>query len=601
MNSVPGLLRRLLRPVFLALYLFVFILVFQVMLITRLPALYPVLKILFVGLVLLLLAFLVRASARDKTVAVIVLAIVLLRLPFFFHPTGLITMSDNALEAVQSLEIQDSRTVPFYQFGVLNHQGTLRYLLVAYIWDFTGTHYLALTLWNLVIFIAIILLLARILEPVIPRSAMILLSLLSFAFIETMFDFSLLIRGGIYLDALLLFLLGVRLFDFEFKRRTPILAAYFFMFFAYYIQPIALIFSGSFVVVAAVLAWRARRFWMNLWLLAAGAFLGSLHLLYYELFSSAKPATATALERVSLIPWSAVSWDLFRKLGRLSVEAFSNLFRYEFSYFMGTVPVGPLERVLAGLNAACLYLSTAVFFAGLGMALLKTAGLVRKKKPFEVRDWPYLFFLALTVGSAAKFMLLRPPRLEPRHNLDLLLLVVLAYYFVLGALVRRLKIRGPGLVAVGLVLLAFTAPQYFFYLKNTVAKEASYSRLMTGLRAYGVKDLVTDFNLAFPVYFLSGRTIQVSDSIGPLRQKVYFAPMRARVDGLPDSSKAWLFYTEKAGTRPWHKRATRRVVARLLDRLDREKIPYQTVDLGLYRLIVPEKDPSPHPPREAQR
>ncbi len=595
MKNFSLLINRLLRPSFLAVYLFAVMLVFQVMVITKLVILYHVLKILFVGLVILLLASFVKAATKQKILILIVLAIILVRLPFFFHPTGLITMSDNALEALQSQEIQDSRTVPFYQFGILSHQGTVRYLFIAYLWDFVGTHYLVLILWNLVVFIAIILLLTKILEPVVPGPVLIIFSLLGFAFIETMFDFSLLIRGGIYLDALLLILLGMFLFDFEFKRKMPILLSFYFLSLAVYIQPIALLFAASFAAVVVALALKFRRFWRNAWLFLAGGVLGSLHLLYYELLFRAKPVSTGALERVRLIPLSSLSLRLFGRLIRNSREAFSNLFRYEFSYSMGTVKVGSTERILTVLNGACFYISVAVFFVGLGIALWKSVGFFRKKSAFSPRDWPFLFFVVLLLAFAAKFVLLQPARLEPRHNIDLLLLVVLAYFFTFGALFRGKKSFGFQTIAAAAVLLVFTVPHYRFFLKNTISKEAAYQGLMTGLQDNKVKNLTTDFNLAYPVYFLSGRTIQVSDSLGPLHVNIFFTPMRILVDGKSDADKAYLFCTETAGTRPWHKRATRRIQTRLLDLLRRENIDFRTVPLKDYLLIVPERSRTENP------
>lgn len=385
MKFARFLFDRVLSPRSLPVCLFILIGLFQLMIITRLVFLYEVFKVLLVGLVVLLLVSLVRAAGKQRVLILVVLALILIRLPFFVHPSGLITMSDNALEAIQSQEIRDSRTVPFYQFDVLTHQGTFRYLIVAEIWDFVGTHYLVLTLWNLVVFGGIILLLARIFEPLAPKPVIVLLSLLSFAFIETLFDFSLLIRGGIYLDALLLVLLGISLFDFEFQRKAPTFLAFFFMAFAVYVQPIAILFCGSFIALAVILALKLRKFWRAAGPALAGGILGSIPLIYFQFFFPGKPVSPAPLERISFVPLSSYSIRLLGGLARHARTAFVNLFRYELSYFMDTFKTGPLDRLLSAVSWVCLFVSLAVFVIGLGIALGRLPRFFRKRAGPEAR------------------------------------------------------------------------------------------------------------------------------------------------------------------------------------------------------------------------
>jgi hypothetical protein len=584
---------RLLQPRFLAAYLFVFCVVFQVLVITKFSLLYQVLKVMFVGLVLLALAFVVKATTKKKILVLVILAIILIRLPFVFHPSGLITMSDNALEALQSQEIQDAKSAPFFQFEALKHQGTLRYTLIAFIWDFIGANYLTMTLWNLAIFTAIILLLANLLAPAAPKPLLVLLSLLSFAFIETMFDFSLLLRGGIYLDALLLPLLGMSLFDLEFKRKLPIFLAYYFMFFAIYIQPIAALFAAAFIFCAVVLSLKFRKFWMNAWLLLAGGLPGISLLLYYHLFFTAKPASVGAYEKVTLIPLSQVSLRLLGEVVKNFRTAFVNLFRYETDYFLGSAPPAQGAGVLAALATACLYLSLAVFFAAVVLVLVRVIGRILKKPGLRSEDWPYLFFLALLGGFLVKLVVLQPPRLEPRHSLDLLLLIMMAYFFTFTPLFKARKLLTLKTAAVALVLLAFTVPHYYFFLKNTIDKEQSYLELMTALRENKVKYLLTDFNLAYPVYFLSHRKILVSDNIGPLTLSFFYPGLKAQVEAAPETEKAFLFYSDASGTRKWHKRVTQRLRTRTLDRLRQEKVEFRLIKLKDYVLIVPYKSQPP--------
>jgi hypothetical protein len=597
MKKLGLIARRLLQPRVLAVYLFVFCAVFQLLVITKLSFLYQALKILFVGLVLLLLAYLVKASLKQKTLVLIILAVVLIRLPFFFHPTGLITMSDNALEALQSQEIQDARSAPFFQFEVLKHQGTLRYTLIADIWDFFGAHYLAMTLWNLVVFTAILLLLGGLLAPLVPKPLIVVFSALSFAFIETMFDSSLLIRGGIYLDALLLALLGMALFDFEYSHKTSIFLSYYFLFFALYIQPIAALFAGAFIVCTLLFSIKRRRFWTNLGLMAAAAFAGIFHQVYYYLFFTAKPVNTGAYEKVTLLPIGEVSLRLAGVLVKNFRTAFFNLFRYETDYFLSaTAPVRG-AGVLSALTAACLYLSLAVFLAAIVLVLVRVIGRLLKKPGLRGEDWPYIFFLALLAGFLVKLVALQPPRLEPRHSLDLLLLIMMAYFFAFTPFFKARRLLTLKAAAAVLVLLAFTVPHYYFFLKNTIDKERSYRELMTALRENKVKYLLTDFNIAYPVYFLSHRKIIVSDNIGPLTLSFFYPELKTRVEAVPETGKAFLFYSESAGNRPWHKRITQRLKKRTLDRLTQEGVAFRVIKLKDYVLIVPDKDQPPKNPQ----
>jgi len=143
--------------------------------------------------------------------------------------------------------------------------------------------------------------------------------------------------------------------------------------------------------------------------------------------------------------------------------------------------------------------------------------------------------------------------------------------------------------AVALVLLAFTMPHYYFFLKNTIDKESSYRELMTALRENKVKYLLTDFNIAYPVYFLSHRKVIVSDTLGPLTLSFFYPELKSQVEAVPETEKAFLFYSESAGNRPWHKRITQRLKTRTLDRLKQEKVDFRVIKLKDYVLIVPEK------------
>jgi hypothetical protein len=361
------------------------------------------------------------------------------------------------------------------------------------------------------------------------------------------------------------------------------------MFLSIYIQPIGAFFAGAFIVCAVVFALKRKKFWTNAGLLAVGAVLGGFHQVYYYLFFKAAPVSTGAYERVGLIPLSRVSLRLFGVLVRNFETAFSNLFRYETTYFIQSSPGGPGNAAFGTIAAVCMYVSLAVFLAGVVLALVKVGRGILGKPGLAVEDWPYLFFLVLLAGVLVKLVALQPARLEPRHGLDLLLLIMMSYFFALGPLFRSARLLGPKIAATAAVLVIFTVPHYYFFLRNTVDKERSYAELMAALRAAKVRYLVTDFNLAYPVYFLSRRTILVSDTIGPLSLRFFYPDIKAEVDARPDPEKAFLFYSEASGTRPWHKRATARLRARTTDRLKAEGLAYKTISLKDYTLILPER------------
>jgi hypothetical protein len=114
--------------------LFLLAFIFQVFLITRFVFLYVVLKGLFVCLLLLLALAVVHLARKDKLFLLCLIFILVIRIPYYVHPNSLLFMSDNALEALQTLEIKDAKAAPFFLLDSSSHNGTLKYLCIASIW-----------------------------------------------------------------------------------------------------------------------------------------------------------------------------------------------------------------------------------------------------------------------------------------------------------------------------------------------------------------------------------------------------------------------------------------------------------------------------------
>ena len=86
--------------------------------------------------------------------------------------------------------------------------------------DFVGNRYLAFLLIQILLFIVLLFVLEDLLrESLHPPVLFIFLFLTQFAFIETVFDFSLSLRGAPYLEMLFYVILGAGLIDRSFKAR----------------------------------------------------------------------------------------------------------------------------------------------------------------------------------------------------------------------------------------------------------------------------------------------------------------------------------------------------------------------------------------------
>jgi len=567
--------------------MFLIVFLFQLSLLTRAKALYTVIEALFFGLLALLAVFFIRAPRRTKIVILVFgLFIVGLRLPFLLHPTGLITTSDNALDALQSLEIRDNRTMPFFLLDAVKHMGTIKYLFVSFLWDVFGVHYLLFVLLQLAMFSAILFFIYKSLQPAVNRNVLLIFVFLNFAFVETLFDNSMSIRAGSYIEMLFFFFFGVFLFDWEFRRPSRMFLSYAFIFFSIYLHPLAALFAASFLACTLLFSIGARVFFKNAALAVSGAAAGLFHWVYYLAFLP-KPVAEGGWEKIGLRPLSELSPGLIVPAVKNLAEAFRNIFGYEFSYLITFFKDEKIEPVAVFLNRLTIGLAAAAAAAGLVLSIIKIVRWLGKKDTFAPAGWIHVFLPVLWTACFAKMFLLNPPLLEPRHNFDLVFATVFGILLVFSSLIRiRSVVSLPSGVAV-LLLAALTLPHYSYYLKNAGHKDVSNRELMTALYRNKVRYLETDFIIAYPVYFLSNRRILVSDSLGPFTIKNFYRGMRAEVDAVPRSRKAYLFFNDDYPRREWHREFTMIIKHTLLRHFHEEGIKHHAFRLKDFTLFVP--------------
>jgi hypothetical protein len=570
----------------LSIHFFLLVFLFQIFLLARWTFLYSLIRILFAGIALLAVAALIKRLIKEKPLVLCLFIIVLLRAPFYFHANGLLTTSDNATEALQCVEMQTEHTAPFFLLGQVKHMGTVKYLWIAFLNDFFGRGYLPFVLFQLVLFIAFLFAIREIFGPSIDGTVLLAFFFVNFAFIETVFDYSLSIRGAPYLDMIFFFVLGALLFDFTFESKGRLFLSYYFVFFSLYIQPLAALFVLSFLASALVFAVKRRRLLKNAVWLATGFLAALFHWIYYLLFE-AKPVSSGAWERIGVISLSQISARYLAGFPNNFWQTFKNIFGYEFTYFHGVVTGGKFKIILFYLNAAVIYLSLAVFVAGLIIVLTRILRLIRKKVGLQTGDWTFLFYFFLLGCILVKIFIFYPPHQEPRHNFDLVFLIIVSYLLVFSRLFRGTGIRSWKTVVVIILLLAMSIPHGYYFWRNARHKDASYAELMSALSKNRVKYLATDFTIAYCVYYFSQRKILVSDSIGPFTVTNFYPEMRALVDKIPQDQKAYLFFSESYPARPWHKRATEVIKVRILDRLKKAGVAVRIVKLKDYTLIVP--------------
>jgi len=580
-------LKKFLSLRFIALHLYLIVFLFQVALLSRAPFLYLVGKIVFIALVVLLFVGLAARLRREKILILALGLIVLLRLPFYLHHNGLMTTSDNAIDALQAVEMQDTHVPPFFLLEDVKHIGTIKYQWVAFLNDILGTSYLNYVLVQLGVFIAFLFAVFEFLKPCAGRTVLLFFLILNFAFIETLFDTSLSLRGGPYLEMVLFFVFGAILFDFTFENKTRIFLSYAFVFFSIYIHPLCSLFAGSFLLCTLVYALRERKIIRTAGLAAAGIAAGLFHWFYYLLFFPAKPVSSGSWEKIGLIPLSEISPAYFIQFLRNLWQTFRNIFSFEFSYLRTIMPAGTGRAVLRILNEAVIYLSLTVLAAGAVIIVLKMIRLLSKKDELRIGDWIYIFLFFLLGAGLVEVFVFYPPHQEPRHNLDLMFLVMASYLLVWSRLFEAVPLKSWKTIAAAVLFLAMTAPHALYFFKNATSKEASYRELMAALNQNKVRVLTADFNIAYSVYYLSRRKILVSDSLGPFSVPDFYPELRARVDKVPAEKKAYVFYSEAYPLRPWFQQASIVVKMRLLERFWKDGILYKTIKLKDFIVFIP--------------
>jgi hypothetical protein len=560
---------------------------------SRQAFLYQIIKVLFVVELLLLAAGLFQCTKKQVFIIICIAFVVLIRIPFYSHSDGMVLSSDNAQEALQSFEIRDSKTAPFFLLDSSGHNGTLKYLCVAYIYDLVGTgnHYLYFVLFQLLIFFGFLFLIYNIFHPIVDDKLLLVFILANFAFIEVIFDYSLFLRGAPYLEMLCFAFLGIYLFDFSFKSKTRFFFSCYFLLFSAYIHPIAVFVIVAFICVILIHAIRNRPFFKNLVPLLSGAFAGSYHLIYYQLFYP-KPPSKGDWYRTEFLSLSDISFNrLPRMLGKLVTDfktVFENIFSFEFNYgtFFFRESQGT-ESLLIFLNRAVVYLSFGVLVLGLFFAIKTLFGLKTKDK--REPEWIHLFFLFLFSIILGRLLLLSPkPFYAPRHNIDLAICVLMSYLFVFSRVYKIKKLFSFKSLVLFLLLMAFTLPHAHYFLKAVKFKEASHKEILSVLERNGIKYLTTDWVIAYSIYLLSERRIKVSDSLGPVSIPFFFPKLRAQVDRVPESHKAYLFFSDKYPREESHIKITRFLRTRTLDNLNRQDIPRRVIKLEYYTIIIPE-------------
>jgi hypothetical protein len=576
--------------------LFLLAFIFQIFLITRFAFLYVVLKGLFVCLLLLLGLAVVHLVRKDKLILLCLIFILLIRIPYYVHPNSLLFMSDNALEALQPLEIRDAKAAPFFLLDSSGHNGTLKYLCLAFLWDFLGVSYLTLLLFQLLIYMGFIYLIYDWLRRIFDERVVLLLAFIHFGFVEVLFDYSLFLRAAPYLEMLFFFVLGVRLFDFTFRDgRRLFLAVYFFMI-AVYLHTLAIFLVIPFVLTAFLYAIRGRAVlrWAGLFL--AGLAAGQFHFVYYKFFYPPPPPGGTwyTIHFFSMADFSLGQVPAYMAhLGRDFWITFQNLLSFEFSYhyknwnsFEFYFQSPAVKTFLFIVNRALVFLAFLIIIVALVLVLVK---LVRRRFfGTAAKDWIYPFCLVLFLVFLGKLFLLSPaPHYEPRHNMDLAFLLLMSCVIVAAELLKIRRIFSwKSLAVVGLCLL-FTAPHYFTFLRIAAFKHHSYQVLLPVIRAHRIKYLSTDFSIAYIIYFLSERKVLVSDTIGDNTVEVFYPQMRKEVDRVPPQGQAYLFfsglYPRSTGR---HKTTLERIryVRNTLDSLGKK---YKIIRLKYYLLIIP--------------
>ena len=571
--------------------LFLMGMLFNVFLMTRFSPLYTIIKVLFVLEVALLIRQALKIVKKQPFLILCILCIVALRIPFYSHADGMILSSDNALEALQVQDIRENKTVPFFLFESSGHSGTYRYLFVSYFWDFFGENYLNLVLFQLLMFIVLLFILYEIFRPIVDEKILLLFFAINFVFIEVIFDYSLFLRGGRYLEMFLFFLLGVYLFDFTFKSKMRLFFSFYFLLFSIYLQPFGLFFVVPFIATTWVFLLKRSNVLKILALMILGGFAGICHLVFYKITMKPPPLVGNWFlpKFISLSDLSLQSIPLYLKKTILIFKnAFENIFGFEFQYSMSLIEdKGSMELFLIWLNRILIYISFLVLLVGLVLVTKKILSL--RKSYLEKNDWPHVFFFVSFLIVLGKCFAFSPrPFLQPRHNLDLAFLIMMSYFLVFSSFLKIKRMFSFKSLAVTVLFFILTIPHYQGFLKAVRFKERSYQEILSVLVENGVKYVTTDFIIAYPLYFLSDRKILVTDSLGPVTIRNFLPELREVVDRVPISEKAYLFFSRDYKRRKWHMEFTKIVRGMLAIELREKKIKFKFHNLKYHSILIPE-------------
>jgi hypothetical protein len=567
--------------------LFAMTVLFQVYLITKWTLFYPVLKFLFFFFLLLLLLNLIRLPRRKLlwTLAFI-LAILAVRIPFYLHDDGMIFSSDNALEALQPLEIRDTHTAPLYLLNSAGHNGTFKYLLVAFVWDVLGRDYLTFVLVQLLFFLAFCRLIFDLFRDAVDRRLLLIFLFTGFMFIEVVFDHSLFLRAGPYLESVVFALLGISVFLGDFRPGVRTFLGAYFCLFGVYIHPVCVFLIVPFLPILLVREAKARRLWSGLGLLAAGVLAGAFAMLFFKLFGPPAEDTGEWFKIILLKPsditLSAIPSLLARAAGNFWT-AFKGLFQTETNYGLHFFHIRPwLSAAFSTINTLLLAVSTAALAGGIFLA-------VRSVWPGRPKaHWSRPFFLLLLLTILGKIGLMLPkPFMEPRHNWDLTILIILAYFFVLSEFVKFEKLRSGRAAVLLFCALIFSVPHYTLFLKMTHFKEQTYAQLLGVLRKQRIKYVSTDFIIAYPIYFLSDRRIGVTDELGPVRIRFFYPWLRVDLERISWRRKAYLFFNPSYYRENWHIGWTEYLLAKTFEKLEAAGVPYDVIRLDSFRIVIP--------------
>lgn len=575
-----------------------FCLLFQLFIFTSFKPLYGILRILFY-LELGLLAWAgLDFARRHKAAFLVLLLVAAVRIPFFIQGDGLLSMTDNALEAIQSLQMQDSHTAPAALLGSISHNGVIKHLMIAFLWDLTGPHYVVYPIFQTFLYLVFLGVLYALFGRAFDRRAAAALLLGQFFWLEILFDYSLFLRAGPYFEMLLVALIGAALFDFSFQSRGRLFLSAYFLAFSLYINQAAAFLILPFLAAALVVGIGRRAKPGLLPIVAGGLAAGAMLPVYRALFV---PAISTgSWFRVKYLPWG----DLLRpaRLPAIAgqaagdfVEVFRNLLGFEFRYAHRISPYfdygrepESLRTGLGLLHGAGEILAVVVLAAGIVLAAQALRRGWRERRQ-GARLWIPLYFFFQLAAVLGRLVLLAPkPFLEPRHNLDLTILLVLSSFFAADALARRVRWTRrwtAGIVALSLIL---GLPSAFYFHKMARFKRVSYQSILGVLRENGVRYLAADFTIAHVIHFLTGRRIEVTDSIGPVIMDVALPEMTRAVEALPDEQKAYFFFRPSYPRVHALREKSRRSRDQLIRRLREKGIPYQAVRLKYYELIIPE-------------